>query len=97
MQHKRRKRMRNIISFNVKMGGGHSVGITWQSLIWFFIVTAAATTVGELVYQKWVAPYLANLPSLPPKIVNMLPAPNTAVVSVQTPAISTLSGIKRAT
>ena len=54
-----------MIPFNVKIEK-HAVGITWESLAWFFIVTAVATTVGELVYQKWVSPYLADLPSLPP-------------------------------
>lgn len=39
--------------------------ISFESLIWFFVVTAAATVVGELVYDKWVAPYLAKLPNLP--------------------------------
>ena len=53
-----------MIPFDVNMNG-KKVGIHWESLVWFFIVTAAATVVGELVYDKWVQPYLANLPSLP--------------------------------
>ncbi len=84
-----------MIPFKVKTSGG-SVGITWESLFWFFVVTAGATVVGELVYQKWVQPYLNKLPSLPMRTVNTLPAPSTAVVSVQNPT-STLSGVKRAT
>jgi hypothetical protein len=71
-----------MIPFKVRTSNG-SVGITWESLAWFFVVTAAATVVGELIYQKWVSPYLANLPSLPP-INNG--ANNTAPVSVQTPS-----------
>lgn len=54
-----------MVPFDVNMGGKR-VGISLESLFWFFVVTAAATVVGELVYQKWVQPYLANLPSLPP-------------------------------
>jgi hypothetical protein len=53
-----------MVPFNVKIGK-QSVGITWESLFWFFVVTAGATVVGELIYQKYVTPYLANLPSLP--------------------------------
>ena len=53
-----------MIPFKVKTSQG-SVGITWESLFWFFVVTAGATVVGELIYQKWVSPYLANLPNLP--------------------------------
>ena len=46
-----------MIPFDVKIGG-KKVGISWGSLFYFFIVTAAATTLGEYVYQKWVAPRL---------------------------------------
>lgn len=53
-----------MIPFKVKTDRG-SVGITWESLFWFFVVTAGATVVGELIYQKYVSPYLANLPALP--------------------------------
>jgi hypothetical protein len=53
-----------MIPFKVKTSAG-SVGITWESLFWFFVVTAGATVVGELVYQKWVSPYLNQLPNLP--------------------------------
>jgi hypothetical protein len=57
-----------MIPFKVKLGSGQSVGITWESLFWFFVVTAGATVAGELIYQKWVSPYLSTLPNLPPKI-----------------------------
>ena len=53
-----------MVPFNVRVGGAR-VGITWESLFWFFVVTAGATVVGELVYQKWVSPYLNKLPSIP--------------------------------
>jgi hypothetical protein len=53
-----------VIPFKVKTSAG-SVNITWNSLFWFFVVTAGATIAGELIYQKWVAPYLADLPNLP--------------------------------
>jgi hypothetical protein len=53
-----------MVPFDVNMSGKR-VGISFESLLWFFVVTAAATVVGELVYEKWVQPYLANLPSLP--------------------------------
>jgi hypothetical protein len=59
-----------MIPFKVKTSAG-SVGITWESLFWFFVVTAGATIAGELIYQKWVAPYLSQLPNLP----NEPPAP----------------------
>lgn len=69
-----------MIPFDVKVNG-RKVGISWESLFWFFVVTAGATIVGELIYDKWVSPYLADLPSLPP--LN-----NASVVSVQSPAQS---------
>jgi hypothetical protein len=53
-----------MVPFDVKING-HKVGISWESLFWFFVVTAGATVVGELVYQKWVTPYLNSLPNLP--------------------------------
>jgi hypothetical protein len=53
-----------MVPFDVNMSGKR-VGISLESLFWFFVVTAAATVVGELVYDKWVSPYLANLPNLP--------------------------------
>jgi hypothetical protein len=69
-----------MIPFKVRTSNG-SVGITWESLAWFFVVTAAATVVGELIYQKWVSPYLSQLPSLPAVGGNQ-----SAPVSVQTPS-----------
>ena len=54
-----------MIPFDVNMSNKQRVGISFESLIWFFVVTAAATVVGELVYEKWVSPYLASLPNLP--------------------------------
>jgi hypothetical protein len=53
-----------MVPFDVNINGKR-VGISFESLFWFFVVTASATVVGELVYQKWVSPYLANLPNLP--------------------------------
>jgi len=49
-----------MIPFDVEIGG-HRVGITLESLIWFFIATMAATVAGEIAYY-----YLQNyLPTLP--------------------------------
>jgi hypothetical protein len=75
-----------MVPFDVKIGK-HKVGIHWESLIWFFVVTAAATVLGELVYDKWVQPYLSKLPNLPGEIptVAQLPPADPRVVSVQTP------------
>jgi hypothetical protein len=53
-----------MIPFNVKIDG-HKVGITFESLVYFFIVTAAATAVGTAVYAKWIAPLLTP-PTAPP-------------------------------
>jgi len=74
-----------MIPFNVNVGG-KKVGIHWESLIWFFIVTAGATIVGELIYDKWVSPYLADLPNLPG---------TNSVVSSQTPTIAGFGGGRR--
>ena len=69
-----------MVPFDVKVNG-KKVGISWESLFWFFIVTAGATVIGELIYDKWVAPYLADLPSLPG--LSAGPPP----VSIQTPSM----------
>jgi hypothetical protein len=53
-----------MIPFKVKTNHG-TMSISWDSLVWFFVVTAGATIAGELIYQKWVVPYLNDLPSLP--------------------------------
>lgn len=86
-----------MIPFKVKTSGG-SVGITWDSLIWFFIATAAATVVGELVYQKWVSPYLASLPNLPgstPTVAQLPPSTGDGtVVSTQTPQFGMVRNAK---
>ena len=79
-----------MVPFDVKING-KKVGISWESLFWFFVVTAGATVVGELIYDKWVSPYLADLPNLPfstTPVVTQLP-PSTGsntVVSSQTPS-----------
>jgi hypothetical protein len=49
-----------VIPFNVELGGKR-VGITLESLIWFFIATAAATVIGEIAYF-YVQTYLPALP-----------------------------------
>lgn len=53
-----------MIPFDVKMGK-NKASITFESLFYFFVVTAVATTVGELVYTKWVEPYINKLPTIP--------------------------------
>lgn len=73
-----------MVPFDVNING-RRVGISWESLAWFFVVTAAATVVGELIYQKWVSPYLADLPSLPGGTSALANGP--APVSVQTPGM----------
>jgi hypothetical protein len=50
-----------MIPFNVKIGG-ERVGITLESLIWFFVATAAATVFGEILYY-YIQSYLPSLPS----------------------------------
>lgn len=70
-----------MVPFDVKIGG-QRVSISFESLIWFFIVTAGATVLGELIYDKWVSPYLKDLPNLP----GSCPCP--AVVATITPASS---------
>lgn len=72
-----------MVPFDVHMGK-HRASITFESLAWFFVVTAAATVVGELVYDKWVSPYLSRLPSLP--IAPQLTQTPANVVSIQTPS-----------
>lgn len=87
-----------MIPFNVKVGG-QKVSISFESLVWFFIVTAGATAVGSLIYDKWISPYLADFPSLPTNLFGSnqpaLPPASGSVVSEQTPASSSLSGVRR--
>lgn len=77
-----------MVPFDVKING-KKVGISWESLFWFFIVTAGATVLGELVYDKYVQPYLSKLPSLPGESTTVV-APTQTLL----PAPATLSGRK---
>ena len=76
-----------MVPFDVKING-KKVGISWESLFWFFVVTAGATVLGELVYDKYVSPYLADLPSLPFGTPSTTVASN--VVSTQTPSLGSM-------
>jgi len=49
----------------LNMGGGTRVHITYTSLAWFLILTAAGTVIGEWAYQKWVAPTSSTTPPAP--------------------------------
>jgi hypothetical protein len=85
-----------MVPFDVKING-KKVGISWESLFWFFVVTAGATVVGELVYDKYVSPYLADLPNLPGTTNAPAIAPNDpSVVSTQTPALGRIPFRRRA-
>jgi hypothetical protein len=57
-----------MVPFDVKINN-KKVAISWESLFWFFIVTAGATVLGELVYDKYVQPLLGDLPNLPSSIL----------------------------
>jgi hypothetical protein len=51
-----------MIPFNVSRNSkGDVVGITFESLVWFFIVTAGATVLGEYIYQAYVLPKISTL------------------------------------
>ena len=70
-----------MVPFDVTMGKQRA-SITINSLFWFFVVTAGATIIGELIYQKWIAPNLNVLPNVP---ASWLPG-SSNVVSTQTPS-----------
>ena len=82
-----------MVPFDVKING-KKVGISWESLFWFFVVTAGATVLGELVYDKYVQPYLADLPNLPfgtpSTSVASAALPPSNVVSTQTPSLGAM-------
>lgn len=64
-----------MIPFDVEIGGKR-VGITFESLVWFFVATMAATIAGEVVYY-----YVQNyLPALPATNNTKATAAKTAVV-----------------
>lgn len=50
-----------MVPFDVNIGGTR-VGITLESLLWFFVVTMLATLIGEIIYY-YVQKYLPSLPS----------------------------------
>jgi hypothetical protein len=50
-----------MIPFDVEIGGKR-VGITFKSLVWFFVATMAATIAGEIAYY-YVQNYLPTLPA----------------------------------
>jgi hypothetical protein len=35
---------------------GEKVGITFESFVWFFVLTAASTALGEYVYAEFIEP-----------------------------------------
>lgn len=85
-----------MVPFDVKVGG-QRVSISFESLIWFFIVTAGATVLGELIYDKWVSPYLKDLPSLPggcpcPAVVATVPARSASMVDRSKTAAPMVAG-----
>lgn len=45
-----------MVPFNIELDG-ERVGITFESLVWFFIVTALATLAGTIAYY-YIQPYL---------------------------------------
>jgi hypothetical protein len=57
-----------MVPFDVKINN-KKVAISWESLFWFFIVTAGATVLGELIYDKYVQPLLGDLPNLPSSVL----------------------------
>ena len=79
-----------MVPFDVKING-KKVGISWESLFWFFIVTAGATVLGELVYDKYVQPLLSKLPSLPASLVGTTTPTTTATTS----NVTQLSGARQ--
>jgi hypothetical protein len=60
-----------MIPFNVNKRG-EVVGITFESLFYFFVVTAAATVVGEYIYQAYVVPRISTLTSDTQKLLTKL-------------------------
>jgi hypothetical protein len=87
-----------MVPFDVKVGG-QRVSISFESLIWFFIVTAGATVLGELIYDKYVSPYLKDLPNLPgacpcPAVVATVP-PSSAAPIKAGPGIGRLKTVGR--
>lgn len=81
-----------MVPFDVKINN-KKVAISWESLFWFFLVTAGATVLGELVYDKYVQPLLGDLPNLPSSV---LPT-QTTVASSPVTALPTsgVSGMGR--
>lgn len=69
-----------MVPFDVEIGG-RRVGITFESLAWFFLVTALATLFGEIAYY-YVQRYIPQLPATNNTV---------ATTSVQAP-VSGISG-----
>lgn len=65
-----------MIPFEVNVAG-QKVGITFESLVWFFIVTAAATVAGGIAWY-YLQPLL---PSLPPSTPPAAPKPTPSTTS----------------
>jgi len=55
-----RRRVRNVIPFNVDFPGGARAKVTWDSVIWFGVVTTAASILGSYLWEYVLQP---NLPS----------------------------------
>jgi hypothetical protein len=57
-RYRRSRRVRNIVPFDVNVKG-ERMSVTWDSIIWFGVVTTLASIAGSYIWEYWVQPNLS--------------------------------------
>jgi hypothetical protein len=58
----RRRRTHNVVPFDVRVGG-ERVKVTWDSIIWFGVVTTLASIAGSYIWEYLIQPNLSAPPA----------------------------------
>jgi hypothetical protein len=60
---RRRARTHNIIPFDLRGSHGERVKVTWDSILWFGLVTTVASIAGSYIWEYLIQPNLSAPPS----------------------------------
>lgn len=58
------RRTHNVIPFDLRGSGGERVKVTWDSILWFGVVTTIASIAGSYIWSYLIQPNL-NPPQAP--------------------------------
>lgn len=57
------RRTRNVIPFDLRGSGGERVKVTWDSILWFGLVTTIASIAGSYLWSYVIQPELTPPPA----------------------------------